>query len=133
MRKAKNEILAQGVSETNISLSLKAQIRYEGTDTALLCDWSNGNLDLIQKDFENRHRQQYGFVMEGKDLVCESIAVEASAPTGSVEDRILSPSSTDHELNPISTVRTYMVGLMRDTNVYERMDMRPLIRLMVLL
>ena len=75
MKKAKNEILAQGVSETNISLSLKAQIRYEGTDTALLCDWSNGNLDLIQKDFETRHRQQYGFVMEGKDLVCESIAV----------------------------------------------------------
>ena len=64
--KAKDEILAQGVSETDISLSLKAQIRYEGTDTALLCDWSNGNLDLIKKDFEDRHRQQYGFVMEGK-------------------------------------------------------------------
>ena len=64
--------------------------------------------------------------MEGKDLVCESIAVEASAPTGSVEDHILSPSSKDHELKPISTVRTYMDGQMRDTNVYERMDMRPL-------
>ena len=122
---AKDEIMAQGVRENDITLSLKAQIRYDGTDTALLCDWSGGDLDLVKTDFENRHRQQFGFIMEGKELICESIAVEASAPTGSVEDPILNEKEKNHLLEPISTVQTYMDNAMRDdTNVYERDDMK---------
>ena len=49
--KTADEIMAQGVRENDITLSLKAQIRYDGTDTALFCNWSGGDLDLVKTDF----------------------------------------------------------------------------------
>jgi len=124
-KKAKDEIIAQGVLEKDITLSLKAQIRYEGTDTALLCDWFDCDLNRVKKDFEDRHRQQFGFIMEGKELICESIAVEASAPTGSVDDATLDDGDENHILQPISIVQAFMDDKIRDTQVYERNHMKP--------
>ena len=43
MRKAKNEILAQGVSETNISLSLRAQY---GTKVRTLPFFATGQMAI---------------------------------------------------------------------------------------
>eukprot|EP00037_Helgoeca_nana_P008587 m.76461 g.76461 ORF g.76461 m.76461 type:complete len:1300 (+) comp19036_c0_seq1:248-4147(+) len=120
---ATSEVVSQGVDPECIQLTLKAQMRYEGTDSALLCDW--GTPAEVEDDFDRRHRQQYGFVMEGKSLVCESIAVEAVASTGSVSPATLPPALPGHSLEPLATVDAYMDSELRRTPVYQRADMQP--------
>jgi len=119
---ATNELILQGVDKASVSLKLKAQIRYEGTDSCLLTHW--GSYDAVRADFEKRHRQQYGFVTD-KALVCESIAVEASAPTGSIETQELPKALKGHVLESRAEVECYMGGRLRPTSVYNRSEMYP--------
>ena len=53
-------------------------LRYEGTDTPLPVDFSDASLDGARKAFEAAHKAQFGFVYEGKTIVVEAVAVEAS-------------------------------------------------------
>ena len=71
--KVRADITAQGVGDSDIEVTFKAQLRYQGTDSTILCDW--GAVADVESDFDARHRQQYGFVMEGKKLVVESVRV----------------------------------------------------------
>ena len=116
--KVRADIVAQGIEDDDVTVTFKAQLRYQGTDSTLLCDW--GDVADVVRDFDTRHRQQYGFTMEGKALVVESVVVEASAPTGSVDDVTLPPPPPGHTLEPVTTVDAYMDGEMRPTHVYAR-------------
>ena len=51
------------------------------------------------------------------------VVVEASAPTGSVDDKTLPPPAAGHKLEPVKSVEAYMDGEMRPTLVFARDDM----------
>jgi N-methylhydantoinase A/oxoprolinase/acetone carboxylase beta subunit len=110
-----------GGGDDCIEVSYRAQVRYQGTDSTILCDWpavsirqeekesgggggmaaaapvaqrSGEACESVALDFEARHRQQFGFVMgRDKPLVVQSVSVEAWAPTAD-------PATIDKELSP---------------------------------
>jgi len=109
-----------GGGDDCIEVSYRAQVRYQGTDSTILCDWpavstrqkrekggsggmasvvpvaqrSGEACESVALDFEARHRQQFGFVMgRDKTLVVQSVSVEAWAPTAD-------PATIDKELSP---------------------------------
>ena len=72
---AREDVAAQGVATARIVARRTLHLKYEGTDTTL----ETGVADLagIVDEFERRYRQHYGFLMPGKPLVIEAVAVEA--------------------------------------------------------
>ena len=153
--KAVSGVLAQqpkGFPSAKVSVSCRVQVRYEGTDATLLCDWPAEPAEpadaeagapayvamaaglaarLVRLDFEDRHRRQFGFVMAGKRLIAESVSVEAAASArgdslAEDEPELPPPPSGHAGAKRVDTVCTYMDGRHQpDTGVYRREQLLP--------
>ena len=119
---ASNEILAQGVSADRLTLHKRVHLRYQGTDTALQVDLSD--LDDMRTVFETTHKQRFGFIVEGRQLVAEAVSVEAVGTTEQVDDTEL-PTDKDNTAQPLQQVRAYMDGAWQSTPVFQREHLQP--------
>ncbi|WP_415948441.1 hydantoinase B/oxoprolinase family protein [Streptomyces sp. KLOTTS4A1] len=92
---ARGELHAEGVPEDRVRVTRRAQLRYDGTDTALTVPLAEAA--AMREEFERRHRATYSFTLE-RPLVVEALSVEATgltdapglaglAPTGEGEPR----------------------------------------------
>ncbi|MBV9905819.1 MAG: hydantoinase B/oxoprolinase family protein, partial [Alphaproteobacteria bacterium] len=72
-RAAENELIAQGAGL--IETAVRVHIRYDGSDTTLpvMLD----SVDAMTAVFTEAHARQFGFGMEGRALIVESVEVEA--------------------------------------------------------
>ncbi len=74
---ARAEVAAQNVAAEQIAVIRRAHIKYDGTDTTL--NVAFGNVDEMTRGFENAYLARYSFLMPGRGLVVEAVAVEASS------------------------------------------------------
>ncbi len=72
---ALTDLSGQGPDD-DVSTVARAEIKYAGSDTALMVPF--GTAGAIRRDFQTAHRQRFGFVAE-RDLVVETLQVEAIA------------------------------------------------------
>ncbi|MDG2114070.1 MAG: hydantoinase B/oxoprolinase family protein, partial [Actinomycetota bacterium] len=68
-------VLEQGVAADRLELVHRLALRYAGSDTALQVE--AGDHAQVVADFEEVHSARFGFVSPEKDLIVESIQVEA--------------------------------------------------------
>ena len=120
--RAETALLEQGIAAPEIATMRQVALKYEGTDTTLPIPF--GDLQALAAAFAAEHRQRYGFLMEERALIVESITVEAIGTAGTVEDAPLSaePAAAPP---PLGTVAAYMDGASRTTPVFERESLRP--------
>ncbi len=71
------EVLAQEVTREQIVTRRRAHIKYEGTDTTL--NLTFGTVAEMTRSFEGAYLGRYSFLMPGRALVVEAVAVEASS------------------------------------------------------
>lgn len=116
------EIALQGVDNSQIHVLLKAHLRYEGTDSALIVDF--GEPELMRSHFEQVYHQRYGFTMPDKTLIVEAVSVEVIGQTAASEEPIEAAGRTT-SLEPITKVRIYTKGSWHETPVYQREDLKP--------
>ncbi len=117
----KQEVLMQGVLAAHISVIRKVHLRYEGTDTSLLVD--AGSDEDMKKAFEKAHRQQFGFIAEGRSLIIEAVSVEAVGVTEPLTDpSVESPERVSAPV-PLDTVRMYGGGKYLQAPLYSREGM----------
>ena len=79
----------------------------------------------IVAQFESRYATQYGFLMPGRALVIEAVAVEAVGATQSAADEAPAFAPRAGPLAPIRVNRIYTEGEHRDAPVYDRDHLRP--------
>ncbi|MEO3434039.1 hydantoinase B/oxoprolinase family protein [Inquilinus sp. CAU 1745] len=117
---AATELERQGIAEYETHRRL--HVKYDGTDTALPVDL--GDRAAIARAFEEAHKRQFGFVMEGKKLAVEAVSLElvggASAPP---EEPVLETSS--EKPGRLATVAVWLAGERRETPVYDRDALSP--------
>ena len=77
-RAVSQQLMRQGISPADITLSRRLLMKYEGTDSTLEVDWED-NDSLVHVEFERIHRNRYGFTMPGHAVVVESVSVEATS------------------------------------------------------
>ncbi|GMQ96917.1 MAG: hydantoinase B/oxoprolinase family protein [Gammaproteobacteria bacterium] len=105
---AHTDLLSQNIAARQINIVHTAKLRYTGTDTHLPVNLSD-HVDM-QHQFEQAHRQQFGFISPEKPLILQSIVAEAIG-TGdhlSLPDQVQQrhdPSSPP--VVPIEHVSTY--------------------------
>jgi len=117
------EMTAQGIDDERIAVRRRIHLRYEGTDAPLIVDF--GSVDEIVANFEDAHRQRFGFVVEDKPHIVEAVAVEVIGATERVEDPAATPAPDGSTVDPRDTVEMVSGGGAHDTPVYDRADLRP--------
>ncbi len=117
------ELARQGVEEERIDILRKVHIKTEGSDSPLVVDF--GPLEAMTAAFEAAHRQRFGFMMAGKALVVEQVAVEALGRTPSSDDPDLDVPPTHALPRRLATLRVRMGGMEREAPVYDRAALVP--------
>ncbi len=121
VEEVKQEVLMQGVLAAHISIIRKVHLRYEGTDTSLLVD--AGSDEDMKMAFEQAHRQQFGFIAEGRSLIIEAVSVEAVGVTEPLTDPAVETPEEVSVPVPLDTVRMYAGGKYHLTPLYSRESM----------
>ncbi|GAC92898.1 hypothetical protein PHSY_000457 [Pseudozyma hubeiensis SY62] len=74
--KVSKELEAQGFKGDRIQLQTLLNLRYEGTDTALMTlQPENGGWDF-ERVFIDKYKQEFGFVLEDKNIIVDDIRVK---------------------------------------------------------
>ena len=120
---AGEELRAQRIPDSRISVERRVHLRYEGSDSSMMVAFGT-RAELIAA-FEAAHRQRYGFVMAEKPLVVEAISVEAVGHTDTAEDPELPVVSRDEPPAPAERVQMYAGDAWLETPVYRREDLVP--------
>ena len=118
------EVARQGIPAARIACHRTLHVKYDGTDTALEIPFGDDARPIVA-EFERRYRQQYGFLMPGKGLVIEAIAVEAIGKTESAADLAPAFPPRAGPLTPLKASRVYTDGAFHDAQVFDRDDLRP--------
>lgn len=80
IKESTTELLNQGAIEEQIQVIKRAHIRYEGTDSHIIVDFSTP--EAMTEDFFKGYLQRYSFLMQDRPLVIEAVSVEAIAKSG---------------------------------------------------
>ena len=120
-RDASEELRAQRIPDSRISVERRVHLRYEGSDSSMMVAY--GTRAELLEAFEAAHRQRYGFVMAEKPLVAEAISVEAIGHTDTAEDPELPVVSRDEPPTPAERVQMYAGDAWLETPVYRREDL----------
>ncbi len=116
------ELSRQGIADAQIEVLRRAHLRYEGTDTPHLIDVSTPA--VMQKSFEDSHRQRYGFIMPEKSLIIEAAAVEAIGVMTETDEKEIANANTA-DARALAEVSAFMAGQEHTTPVYDRDTFAP--------
>ncbi|MFH8341700.1 hydantoinase B/oxoprolinase family protein [Streptomyces sp. AM6-12] len=117
---ARAELLAEDVPEDRIRVTHRAQLRYDGTDTALTVDLAEP--DAMRGAFEQRHRATYSFTLD-RPIVVEALSVEATGITQPPDLTALAPY--EGRTAAAGTVRLHTGGSWRDVPLHRREALPP--------
>ncbi len=119
----RNEVISQGVAEENIVVRVKAHLRYESTDTSLEIEASS-YVEMLH-NFENAHRQQFGFVVSERALIIEAVSVEGIGETEQVVDPEMTIEHHGDAPNIDDQVTIYTNGSPMKVPLYKRESLQP--------
>jgi 5-oxoprolinase (ATP-hydrolysing) len=123
---ARHELLLQGVSSDRTRVNKHLALKYAGTDSTLQlsADFS-ATPAAIGAQFERQYRERYGFLMPRRDLVIESISVEAIGGGGCETggEPTLAPRTTPSSSPAQRAV--YFDGDWLDAPCFDRSELRP--------
>jgi 5-oxoprolinase (ATP-hydrolysing) len=134
-RAARVEVAGQGVPAANISVIVRAHIRYAGTDTALIVDAGSlhpplkgevkiTSLQEMQSAFERAHKARFGFIDRDKELVVEAVSVEAIGGGATFREPVL--KRTRGKLpSPARRTQFFSAGKWRRASIYRREQLAP--------
>ncbi len=115
------ELQEQGLSESDVSVSARVHVRYDGTDMALPVPL--GVSEAMREAFETEHRARFGFVYDGKPLVAEAVEVEGEGGGADISE----PDSplTEADAKPARTTEVFSEGARHAAGIYPRDTLRP--------
>ncbi|MFI1355814.1 hydantoinase B/oxoprolinase family protein [Streptomyces sp. NPDC020898] len=114
------ELLSEDIPEDRIQVTRRAQLRYDGTDTALTVGLSEP--DTMKHAFEERHRATYSFTLD-RPVVVEALSVEATGITEPPDLSTLTvfrPRTTAPE-----TASLHTGGAWHDVPLHRREELPP--------
>ncbi|QKW26549.1 hydantoinase B/oxoprolinase family protein [Streptomyces seoulensis] len=121
---ARAELRGEDVPEERVRVTRRAQVRYDGTDTALTVELAEP--DAMKRAFEDLHRRTFSFTLD-RPVIVEALSVEATGITAPPDLSALAPyrpARTDGPAAP-RPVRLHTGGAWRDALLHRREDLPP--------
>jgi len=115
-QQSEHQLLEQGMQASSLKFHQRLHLRYLGSDSAIAVKF--GTLEAITHDFESAHLTRFGFVSKEKQLIVESIQLEAvSQNTLHAHQYSAQHPTTNRKLTQQAIV---MDGVKKDTAFYNR-------------
>ena len=119
----RNDLLAQGVHQTQIRVIERVHLRYDGTDSVIVVLYDD--ITQMTAQFESAYKKRYSFLMPDKLLVIEAISVEAVGTSEDAAEIIETLPPRQGDLRATELVHVFSGGEWHETALYLREDMRP--------
>jgi len=119
---AQAELIRQGVAPADITVKVRAHIRYAGTDTPLIVDADTPA--VMKATFERAHQARFGFVDQSKALVVEAVSVEAIGAGAKFMEPAYATTVAPLP-SPARQTRFYSVGAWHEAAVFLRDQLAP--------
>ena len=116
------ELSRQNAQEMEIEVIRRVHLKYEGTDSPLIVNFDD--VAGMRQQFEAAHQQRYGFIVDEKALIADTVSVELICPTHTPEEPIVQ-RHTDAPPEPVATVPIYTAEAWHDTPIFKREDLQP--------
>jgi 5-oxoprolinase (ATP-hydrolysing) len=122
-RKATDELKKEGFDDKSIRHELYLNIRYQGTDTALMMIKPDEGWDF-GKAFVERHQQEFGFTLPDRDILVDDIRVRGigqsfETPEKTVDQQLKELKTKEVDTSKKhSTQKVYFEGGHKDTDIY---------------
>lgn len=123
------ELLDDDVPHDDIAISTFAHLRYEGSDTSFAVPLSEPI--IMRRDFEEAHRQRFGFLSPDKQVYIAAIEVEAVG--GGNDPASIETASKDCPVTVAGAdrkTRFFSGGAWHDAEVFDRAKLSPGNRIM---
>jgi len=124
--KAVNSLIKQGYSKDEIVVERYINLRYQGTDTSVMIqepDASDGNHLPYACAFRAHYRREFGFELEGRDLLIDDYRVRAIVPGETPKECEPVPSLGSPE--PMAKHRAFFENGWEEVNVYNMDNLKP--------
>jgi 5-oxoprolinase (ATP-hydrolysing) len=130
---ARNEVIGQGVPAEDVTVHVRAHVRYAGTDTPLVIEAyastpgaraAAPDLDKMKSAFEAAHKSRFGFIDQDKDLVVEAVSVEAVGGGRTFAEPI-HKLTTEPLPTPTKRTRFFSNGAWHEAGVFLREQLKP--------
>ncbi|MFP4124363.1 MAG: hydantoinase B/oxoprolinase family protein [Coleofasciculus sp.] len=121
----KEEIATTQIGEStpiNSQVIRKVHLKYQGTDSPLIIDF--GSVAEMRQQFEEAHRQRYGFIVEEKALIVDSVSVEVIQPMDVPEEPMIQRHRSEPP-QPVAKVQMYTADAWHETPVFKRDELQP--------
>ncbi|HEY1932333.1 MAG TPA: hydantoinase B/oxoprolinase family protein [Acetobacteraceae bacterium] len=119
-REAEAALAAQGADPARIATERSLHLRYAGTEAALIVKLHD-HAGMVA-DFTAAHRARFGFATPDRELVVETVSVEALAPGETARETTVSVRVFG-AATPIDTARIFTNGADQAAPVYDRTDL----------
>ena len=109
-RAAMAELESQGLPPESLHSVLHLHVRYQGTDTALVCSLpplDERSLAAVRSEFERLYRQRFAFDNPDQALIIEAVAVECTARGAALTGTGAPTSVSARALTPDRLVSMY--------------------------
>ena len=113
----------QGLDRSAITIERRLHLKYQGTDTALVV--AAADIPAMTAAFTDLHRQRFGFVMPGRPLVVEAIAVEAIGTAAHIDEPEAPIAPDRPPPSPLEHAAAWIDGAWRQTPVFHRDHLAP--------
>jgi 5-oxoprolinase (ATP-hydrolysing) len=118
----RDEMIKQGGDPARTYAQRKALLRYEGTDSPLIVDFTDRA--AMVKEFEEAHHLQYGFIAPEKAHIVEAVTAEVISGSADVMEPEVAGGG-DADVPVLGTAETYMASAHHQTKLYDRDTMKP--------
>ncbi|MBX9879843.1 MAG: hydantoinase B/oxoprolinase family protein [Candidatus Obscuribacterales bacterium] len=115
INEARGGLETQAIPVESIDVKRTVQMRYQGSDSTIEIDFAVQ--EEMAKSFTEKHQRLFGFALLGKQLIVESIAVDA---TGKMKQPATKSESTITPAQQISTTKFFSGNAWHSAPVYER-------------
>ena len=127
-KKASAELRKEGFDDKSIRHEMYLNMRYQGTDTALMIIKPEDSWDF-GKAFVERHEQEFGFTLPDRDILVDDIRVRGigqsfEGPEKTVDQQLKDLKAKDvNTSKKHSTQKVYFEGGHKDANIYVLGDL----------
>jgi 5-oxoprolinase (ATP-hydrolysing) len=117
------ELAATGDPASQVRCVRRAQLRYQGTDSAITVPF--GALTAMMDAFEAAYQQRFSFLMRDKPVIVEAMLVELAAGSGPSGTPARADTTSTSEPAPAARARMFTAGDWADVDLLPRSALPP--------
>lgn len=125
LKQVEQKLQEQGFKSENITTETYLNLRYEGTDTAIMVKRqinSEGSGDDYAVEFVKLFQQEYGFKLQNRNILISDVRVRGIGVTNILKPQALEPSSCSPKVE--SQYKIYFFNGWQNTPLYKLGNLR---------